>query len=404
MQEAVNRVRKYDYMRCRMLACLLVVSLAAWGQNNRMSVEKLVAFVKSSEKIIKEEKTMTDKQLADFLSRVKLTEKLEPRVIEDLEALDLGPLTRRALEKLRVDSQTLTASSVKQVLPDEPIPPPSSLEQGAILNDVREYVANYDNNLPDFVCTEVEHRLVAPRPGTRYGGRPGSDPSYQESDTVTNRLSYFEHKEEKKPILVNSRPVFSSYDSLSGSTSNGDFGTMLRDLFSRRAQARFEWARWATLRGRLTMVFSYRVSQQNSTFSISVKDLKREIVAGYSGEVFIDKETRKVTRLLEVAQDIPSDFPVHHAQERLDYDYADIGGQQYLLPYRGELLMEGEELFSKNLLDFLHYKKYSADSAITYDIPKDLSIPDANLQETPAGKPAIDCKDPKNKDAAGCKK
>ncbi|MEI9971996.1 MAG: hypothetical protein WDO73_08000 [Ignavibacteriota bacterium] len=100
---------------------------------------------------------MTDKQLADFLSRVKLTEKLEPRVIEDLEALDLGPLTRRALEKLRMDSQSLAASSVKQVLPDEPIPPPSSLEQGAILNDVREYVANYDNNLPDFVCTEVEH-------------------------------------------------------------------------------------------------------------------------------------------------------------------------------------------------------------------------------------------------------
>jgi hypothetical protein len=400
VQEAVNRVREYGYMCSRMLACLVVVSVAAWGQNNRMTVEKLVAFVKSSEKIIKEEKTMTDKQLAEFLSRVKLTEKLEPRVIEDLEALDLGPLTRRALEKLRVDSQTLTASTVKQVLPDEPIPPPSSTEQGAILNDVREYVANYDNNLPDFVCTEVEHRLVAPRPGTRYGGRTGSDPSYQESDTVTNRLSYFDHKEEKKPILVNSRPVFSSYDSLSGSTSNGDFGTMLRDLFSRRAQARFEWARWATLRGRLTMVFSYRVSQPNSTFTIQVKDLKREIVAGYSGEVFIDKETHKVTRLLEVAQDIPPDFPVHHAQERLDYDYADIGGQQYLLPYRGELLMEGEEIFSKNLLDFLHYKKYSADSAITYDIPKDLSIPDANLQE----KPAIDCKDPKNKDAAGCKK
>ena len=401
MQEAVNDVRKYGYMCSRLLACVLAISVVATGQNNRMSVDKLVAFIQSSEKIIKEEKTMTDKQLADFLSRVKLTEKLEGKVIEDLEALDLGPLTRRALEKLRVDSQTLTASSLKQVLPDEPIPPPSSLEQGAILNDVREYVANYDNNLPDFVCTEVEHRLVAPKPGTRYGGRQGSELSYTEADTVTNRLSYFEHKEEKKPILVNSRPVFTSYDNLSGSTSNGDFGTMLRDLFSRRAQAHFEWARWATLRGRLTMVFSFRVMQMNSTFSIGVKDIKRDIVAGYTGEVFIDKDTRKVTRLLEVAQDIPADFPVRHAQERLDYDYADIGGHQYLLPYRGELIMEGPEMFSKNLLDFLHYKKYSADSAITYDIPKDLSIPDASLQETPVGK--VDCKDPKNKDLAECK-
>jgi hypothetical protein len=390
-------------MCCRFLACLLAVSIAAMGQNNRMSVDKLVAFIQSSEKIIKEEKTMTDRQLAEFLAKVKLTEKLEPRVVEDLEALDLGPLTRRALEKLATESQSLAVSSVKQVLPDEPIPPPSALEQGAILDDVRDYVANYDNNLPDFICTEVEHRLIAPRPGGRYGGRAGSDPSYQESDTVTNKLSYFEHKEEKKPILVNSRPVFTSYENLNGSTSNGDFGTMLRDLFSRRAQARFEWARWATLRGRLTMVFSYRVTQPNSTFTIGVKDIKREIVVGYSGEVFVDKETHKVTRLIQVAEAIPPDFPVRHAQERLDYDYSDIGGHQYLLPYRGELIMEGEEVFSKNLLDFLHYKKYSADSEITYDIPKDLSVPDSSLQETPATKSQIDCKDPKNRDAAECR-
>src|SRR5580704_17543185 len=198
-------------MCCRSMACLLVVSLLAVGQNNNvMTVEKLIAFVQSSEKIIKEDKTMTDKQLGEFLSKVKLTEKLEPRVVEDLEALDLGPLTRRALEKLRVDSQTLSTSTTKQVLPDDPIPPPSSVEQGAILDDVRDYVANYDNNLPDFICTEVEHRLIAPKPGGRYGGRPGSEPSYQESDTITNRLSYFEHKEIKKPILVNSRPTLTS--------------------------------------------------------------------------------------------------------------------------------------------------------------------------------------------------
>jgi hypothetical protein len=366
-----------------------------------MSVEKLVAFVQSSEKIIKQQKTMTDKQLADFLSKVKLTEKLEPRVLEDLDALDLGPLTRRALEKLRVDSQTMSASSVKQVLPDEPIPPPSSVEQGAILDDVRDYVANYDNNLPDFVCTEVEHRLLAPKPGGRYGGRAGDDPSYTESDTITNRLSYFEHKDTKTTILVNSRPANSSYENLNGSTSNGDFGTMLRDLFARRSQTRFEWARWATLRGRLTLVFSFRVAQPNSTFSIGVKDLQREIIAGYSGELFVDKETHKVMRLFEVAQDIPVDFPVRHAQERLDYDYADVGGKQYLLPYNGEMLMEGEEVFSKNKLDFLHYKKYSADSAITYDMPSDLSVPDSSLQEKPATQ--VDCKDPKNKGNAQCK-
>ena len=394
-------MRKYGYMRCRLLACLLAVACLATGQNNRMSVEKLIAFVKSSQKIIAEEKTMTDKQLADFLSKVKLTEKLEAGVIEDLQSLGIGPLTLKALEKLRLESQSLAASTVRQILPDEPIPPPSSLEQGAILDEVREYVQNYDKNLPDFICTEVEHRLIAPRPGGRYGGRPGSEPSYQESDSITSRLSYFNRKEEKKPILINSRPTLDKYENLSGSTSTGDFGTMLRSLFERRTEARFEWARWATLRGRLTLVFSFHVNQSRSNYSIGVKDLKLEIITAYSGEVFIDNETHQVTRLLTVAEDIPLDFPVRHAQTRLDYDYADIGGQPYLLPFRGEVQMDGGDVLSKNLLDFLHYKKYTVGSEISYDIPKDLSaIPDDKMQETPA----VNCKDPKNKDAQECKK
>jgi len=395
-------VRKYRYMRSRLLACILAAGCLAMGQNTRMSVDKLIAFVQSSEKIIKEQKTMTDKQLADFLSKVKLTEKLEPRVVEDLQALGLGPLTTRALEKLRLETQSLTPSTVNQVLPDEPIPPPSAMEQGAILDDTRNYVENYDRNLPDFICTEVEHRLMAPKPGGKYGGRPGAEPSFTEQDTVTNRVSYFNQKEEKKIILVNNRPTQTSYENLGGSTSTGDFGTMLHDLFGRRTQAHFEWSRWATLRGRLTMVFSFRVMQQNSNFSIAVKDLKQEIIAGYTGEVFVDKDTHQVTRLFEVAENIPLDFPIRHAQERLDYDYADIGGHQFLLPYRGEVQMEGPDVLSKNLLDFLHYKKYSADSEITYDIPKDIgvsAIPDEKMQE----KPVVDCKDPKNKDAAECK-
>ena len=404
--EAVTAtMRKYRHMRCRLLACLLAVCCLAMGQNAKMSVEKLIAFVQSSQKIITEEKTMTDRQLADFLAKVKLTEKLEPRVIEDLQAIPIGPLTLKALEKLRLDSQGLTAATVTQVLPDDPIPPPTALQQGVILDDVTKYVLNYDKNLPDFLCTEVEHRLIAPRPGGKYGGRPGGEASYQEADTITSRLSYFDQKEEKKPILVNSRPVFTEYDKLGGSTSTGDFGTMLRSLFERKTEAHFEWNRWATLRGRLSLVFSFRVAQARSNYSIGVKDLNLQIVTGYTGEVFVDAETHQVTRLLTVAENIPIDFPVRRAQTRLDYDYADIGGQPFLLPYRGEVQLDGGDVLSKNLLDFLHYKKYSADSAISYNIPTDVSaIPDAKLQETaPVKPPAVDCKDPKNKNAAECK-
>ena len=154
----------------------------------------------------------------------------------------------------------------------------------------------------------------------------------------------------------------------------------------------------------MSLVFSFRVEQTHSNYSIAVKDLNQQIVTGYTGEVFVDSETHQVTRLLTVAENIPPDFPVRSAQTRLDYDYADIGGHPFLLPYRGEVQMTGSDILSKNLLDYLHYKKYSADSAITYDIPANIGpIPDSKLQETPAVKTPVDCKDPKNKEVPECK-
>ena len=67
--------------------------------------------------------------------------------------------------------------------------------------------------------------------------------------------------------------------------------------------------------------------------------------------------------------------------------------------------MDGPDSLAKNSNTFEYYRKYEVGSAISYDIPKDLSaVPDASLKETAPVKPgAVDCKDPKNQDAPACK-
>src|ERR1039458_2248482 len=50
------------------------------------------------------------------------------------------------------------AAVIQKAQPAEPIPIPTAQEQGKILDDVRQYVANYDNNLPNF--TRSEERRV----------------------------------------------------------------------------------------------------------------------------------------------------------------------------------------------------------------------------------------------------
>ena len=253
---------------------------------------------------------------------------------------------------------------------------------------------------PDFICLEVESRKVAAKPGTLRGGRAGSEPSFQTQDVITSKLTYFKHKEEKTPILNGSKPINTSYENLGGSTSRGDFAIMLRTLVEPGTQARFEWSRWTTLRHRRTMVFSFHVAQERSQWSIEVRDLKRQIIPAYSGEVFVDNENRTVTRLVQKAEDIPADFPIRRAESLLDYDYADVGGFKFLLPSRGEVQMDGSEYLSDNINIYEYYRKYEVGSSISFDLPADLGADKPADKET---KPAVDCKDPKNKDAKECK-
>src|ERR1039457_1387892 len=148
-------------MRYRFLAAVFATCLIAMGQS--LSVEKLVAFLQSSEKLIKEGK-MTDHDLASYLTKVKLTEWLDDRTIEEIQGYGkIGPKTLQALTSLRDRTQALAADAPIVAPPKPtPIPPPSSEEQAAILDEVRQYALNYSKNLPDFICTQVTRRYAAP--------------------------------------------------------------------------------------------------------------------------------------------------------------------------------------------------------------------------------------------------
>jgi hypothetical protein len=368
-------------MRSRLLAAVFAVCSVAMGQS--LSVDKLVAFLQSSQKLINEGK-MTDRELAGYLGKVKLTERLEDRAIEELQGGGVvGPKTLEALRGLRDQSQTLAAGRVTVAAPKPtPIPPPSSEEQAAIIGEAREYALGYSKTLPDFICTQVTRRYGANAPGTRYGGGAGSDPSWYALDTLTLKLSYFEQKEDYKLILVNNTVTTRDYNSVGGATSTGDFGSMMRQIFEPGTQARFEWDHWGTLRGRRVMAFAYRVSQSHSQWHINY-ERKLDIVPAYRGLVYIDKEKRQITRVTLEAIDIPPGFPVKRAETILDYDYQDISGRTFLLPLKASTMMAADDFLTKNDTEFRVYRKYSAESDIKFDVTEvPAPLPDEKTKET----------------------
>jgi hypothetical protein len=352
-------------MRYRLLAAVFAVCLVANGQT--MTLEKLVDFLKSSQQFLKDGR-MSDRELAKYLEKVKLTERLDDRDIEELQGtLALGPKTLEALHELRDRTQTLAVA--KPIVPEAkpvPIPPPNSEEQAAIISEAREYALNYSKQLPDFICTQVTRRYAAPRPGTKYGGPAGSTPSWQALDTLTIKLSYFEQKEDYKLILVNNTITKQDYRTLGGATSTGDFGSMMKDIFEPGTEARFEWDHWGTLRGRRVMAFAYHVAQSRSQWHI-LYERSVDIVPAYHGLIYVDEKTHDVMRVTLAAQDLPATFPVKMAETVLDYDFQDISGHTFLLPLKATTTMGADDYMTRNDAEFRIYRKYSAESAISFD-------------------------------------
>jgi hypothetical protein len=368
-------------MRYRVLAVILAVCFAASGQT--LTVEKLAAFIQSSARLISEGK-MTDREVAGYLGKVKLSERLDDRAIEQIQSsAAVGPKTLQALRELRDRTQGLAAA--KPIVPEPPptpIPPPSSEEQAAIIAKVRKYALNYSKNLPDFICTQITRRYAAPAVGSR-------DPSWQHLDTLQIQLTYFEQKEDYKLTLVNNRLATQDYRTLGGATSTGDFGTMMRELFEPSSEARFEWYDWATLRGRLTMKFAYRVSQARSRWHINY-DRRLDLVPAYRGLVYVDNETHEVTRITLVADSIPPGFPVRRAETDLHYGYTEISGNTFLLPLKAETIMAADDYLTRNETEFRRYRKYTTSAEIRFDT--ETEVPPLSEDQIKESKPATPVK------------
>jgi hypothetical protein len=372
-------------MRYRLLAGVFAFCLVAAAQT--LSLRELVGFVQSSEKLIKEGK-QTDAEVAKYLAKVKLTERLDDRVIEELQSQGIGAKTLQALQALRDRTKDLMAA--KPIAPEArptPIPPPSSEEQAAIITDVREYALNYSKNLPDFICTQVTRRFAAPMPGTRWGGSSLSDPSWQAQDVLQIRLSYFQQKEKYTVVLANNTIVNKDYEQMGGSKSFGEFGSMLREIFEPATEARFEWDHWGTLRGKRVMAFSCHVSQSRSQYRLVVEDAKLSIITAYRGLVEVDPDTHVVMRVSTIAENIPPDFPIRKADDVLDYDYQEISGHTFLLPLKSQVFMSGGEVLTRLDEEFRLYRKYSAEAEIKYDTDPIPPLPDDKTKETPATQP-----------------
>ena len=301
---------------------------------------------------------MSDREVAKYLKDQPLSFRLTDVLVEDFQGLGVGPRTLQALRLLQETSAGMSEALPVEI-PAGPVqpPPPSEEEQKRIIAEARANALAYIERLPDFVCLQITRRYVDPS---------GLEMDWLKYDEVKTRVSYVGGSEDYEVVSVNNQITEKSMLDLGGASSTGEFGSLLRELFEPRTDARFTWARHSLLRGKAVYVFNLHVPKRRSRWRLSYEKTN-VIVAGYAGLVYIDKESERVLRMDVHAIEIPPDFPLQGATTRLDYDYIDISGHSFLLPLKGRVGMRDGHFLNRNDVEFRLYRKFSAEATISFD-------------------------------------
>jgi hypothetical protein len=226
-----------------------------------------------------------------------------------------------------------------------------------LIEQARYYALDFTNELPNFVVNQVV---------TRYAEHSASK-NWQLQDKLEIELTYQSDKGEQfKVLTIDGKPTTSTYDSLGGSTSTGEFGSVLAALFLPKSNADFKEVKHDSVHSRDTVVYDFKVKRVNSSSRITDKTSGKSVIAGYSGTVWIDTETKRVLRIEESNDEIPAGFPITLSENAVDYDWVTISGERYLLPVHAELLLgsDADRYYSKNVIEFRNYHKFEGDVKI----------------------------------------
>jgi len=286
------------------------------------------------------------------------------------------PALRRGVPSPRRQStpveepKVMASAAPPPVKPSAGPPPPAPVEppvvpqaiplgDDPVITKAREAAFAYSETLPNYLVQQMTTRYQSDRPKS----------GWQALDIVTADLTYQDGRESYKNIKIGNKSVSTSMDEIPGTRSTGEFSTLLEELFEPGA-TKFRPGGQDTIHNRSAYVYGFEVTRELSRWRIEAPS--QLYYPAIKGSVWIDKETSRVMRIEQSGKGMPALFPFDTVETTVDYDFIRLGTSgPYLLPVESEVLscQRGTSICSRNKIEFRNYKKFGAQSDITFDKP-----------------------------------
>ena len=242
---------------------------------------------------------------------------------------------------------------------------PTEIEITGIIDKARRKTLAAVEEMPDFVVKQQVQRSAA------YAGTG----NFRNLDKLVVAVSYRASGEENYRLLSLNGVVQQnaeskgSYEEAGGTSSTGEFVTMLATIFKPESDAEFNAVEMDLIRGRRAVVFEFAVARDKAKQRIvSGGTYTESTITGMKGRIWIDREDYRVLKVESEATEIPEGFPIRTARRVIDYDWTTIADEKYLLPLLSDVRLTFREKSNvyetRNLIRFVNYQKFGTDVII----------------------------------------
>lgn len=245
---------------------------------------------------------------------------------------------------------------------------PSEKEAQEVLAKAREATLAAVGDMPDFVVKQDIVRSAA------YAGTN----NFRNLDKLIVAVSYRASGNEEykvlsvNGILQNNETSKQSYEQVGGTSSTGEFVTVLALIFKPESETKFEVVDTDLIRNRNTIVFDFSIELEKAKQRITASGyLTDSTLSGMKGRIWIDRQNFRVLRVESQATEIPTTFPIRAANRTIDYDWVTISDEKFLLPTVSDVRLtfrERSDVFeTRNLIRFKNYQKYGTEIKVLDD-------------------------------------
>jgi hypothetical protein len=343
MSRAIHR-RLIELVAGRGLALLLLPAALALPASaaNRVTVQQL-------EKAVASYHAKPDKDAAQQIAGLELTERLTTLRLDKLKAALPGEQSRQALIAVADASAFLN-------LPGADIPPgapPTAATQGHIMSLADDFVMATIPKLPNFLATRTTTRFRDLKLSYLFQAPAiEANQNFQFVDRVSANILY---RDGQEVVEAGHNKNAGNPEVVPASSSNwGEFGLLLGIVMADVLKGKMGWGHWEQGADGPIAVFRYAVAEGKSHRMVKYCcDMTSDgamheyrAVPPYHGEIAVDPKSGTILRLV-VKSDLKPNNQIFRSDVVVEYSPVDIGGRRYICPTMSVSLITAKFVVAK---------------------------------------------------------